>query len=198
MKDPSGNLSIVCLLPLCIQLNFVRCDQCGEGFIQGEGLKRHVLRHKINEGTLTEEEKQQLELAKKPCEFCGRKFADPSALKRHLKSHMGIKDYACTECGKAYSEKRARDNHYNIVHLGVKNFPCDHCGKLFGRYNSLTAHMKTTHSIGNPTSSNPTAQVGIIEPVFINYHSIVNFPYPFAQMGIVLKSFVIASKGICL
>ena len=147
MKDPSGDLSIVCLLPLCIQLNFDRCDQCGEGFIQGEGLKRHVLRHKINEGTLTEEEKQQLELAKKPCEFCGRKFADPSALKRHLKSHMGIKDYACTECGKAYSEKRARDNHYNIVHLGVKNFPCDHCGKLFGRSSALHVHITKIHPL---------------------------------------------------
>ena len=91
-------------------------------------------------------------------------------MKRHLKSHMGIKDYACTECGNAYSEKRARDNHYSIVHLGVKNFPCDHCGKLFGRYNSLTAHMKTTHGIGNPTSSNPTAQVININLVLINYH----------------------------
>ena len=83
---------------------------------------------------------------------------------------MGIKDYACTECGNAYSEKRARDTHYSIVHLGVKNFPCDHCGKLFGRYNSLTAHMKTTHGIGNPTSSNPTAQVRNINLVLINYY----------------------------
>ena len=111
-KDPSGDLSKNCWT----WINFDRCDQCGEGFIQGEGLKRHILRHKINEGTLTEEEKEQLEMAKKPCEHCGQKFADGGALKRLLKSHMGIKDYACTECGNAYSEKRARDNHYNIVH----------------------------------------------------------------------------------
>ena len=96
-----------------------RCDQCGEGFIQGEGLKRHILRHKINDGTLTEEEEEQLEPAKKLCEHYGQKFADGGALKRLLKSHMGIEDYACTDCGIACSEKRARDNHYNIVHLGV-------------------------------------------------------------------------------
>ena len=97
---------------------------------------------KINEGTVTEEEK---ELVKKPCEFCGKKFADGGALKRHLKSHMGIKDYACTECGNAYSEKRARDNHYNIVHLGVKNFPCEQCGKMFGRSSALHVHMTKIH-----------------------------------------------------
>ena len=36
---------------------------------------------KINEGTVTEEEK---ELVKKPCEFCGKKFADGGALKGTL------------------------------------------------------------------------------------------------------------------
>ena len=84
-------------------------------------------------------------MVKKPCEHCGQKFADGGALKRLLKSHMGIKDYACTECGNAYSEKRARDNHYNIVHLGVKNFPCEQCGKMFGRSSALHVHMTKIH-----------------------------------------------------
>ena len=66
-------------------------------------------------------------------------------MKRHLKSHMGIKDFVCSECGNAYSEKRARDNHYNIVHLGVKNFPCDQCGKMFGRSSALHVHMTKIH-----------------------------------------------------
>ena len=131
----------------------VRCDLCGDGFIRKEALDKHTMRHKINDGTITEEEKKQLELEKKPCEFCGRKFGDPSALSRHLKSHMGIKDYVCSECGKAFTEKRYRDDHYNTKHLGLKNYPCEHCGKPFASYNSLSAHMKNIHgTVPNPNS----------------------------------------------
>ena len=118
-----------------------RCDKCGEGFIQNEGLKRHVLRHKINEGTLTEEEKRQIEEQKRPCELCGQKFLDPGALKRHLKSHAGIKDFVCGTCGKTYGSKRAMDLHISVIHLGEKNFPCKECGKQFGRYTTLRVHM---------------------------------------------------------
>ena len=72
------------------------CDLCGKGFIWRSGLNKHTLGHKINDGTITEEERTQLELQKnlkkKTCEFCGRKFGDISHLSRHLKSHKGIKD----------------------------------------------------------------------------------------------------------
>ena len=97
---------------------------------------------KINEGTVTEEEK---ELVKKPCEFWGKKFADEGALKRHLKSYMGIKDFPCSECRNACSKKRARDNHFNIVHLEVNNFPCAQCGKMFGRSSANHVHMTKIH-----------------------------------------------------
>ena len=137
--------------------NLSRCDLCGKGFIWREGLNKHTLRHKINDGTITEEERNRLELQKelqkKTCEFCGRKFGDLSHLSRHLKSHMGIKDYVCSECGKAFTEKRYRDDHYNTKHLGLKNYPCEHCGKPFASYNSLSAHMKNIHgTVPNPNS----------------------------------------------
>ena len=138
-KDLSGE-NFVCW-PTFPKHYFFRCDKCGEGFIQNEGLKRHTLRHKINEGTLTEEEKRQIEEQKKPCELCGQKFLDPGALKRHLKSHAGIKDFVCGSCGKAYGSKRAMDLHISVVHLGEKNFPCKECGKQFGRHTTLRVHM---------------------------------------------------------
>ena len=153
--------------------NIFSCDLCGEGFIRSEAFKRHTLRHKINEGTLTEEEKNQLELQKKPCEFCGRKFGDPSALSRHLKSHMGIKDYVCSECGKAFTEKRYRDDHYNMVHLGLMNYPCEHCGKPFGRYNTLFAHMKQVHGKTPPSRSKRLPQVRTIK-VFIKLENTIS------------------------
>ena len=48
-----------------IDFNIFRCDLCGKGFIWKEGLTKHTLTHKINDGTLTEEERNQLELQKK-------------------------------------------------------------------------------------------------------------------------------------
>ena len=143
--------------------NLSRCDLCGKGFIWREGLNKHTLRHKINDGTITEEERNRLELQKelqkKTCEFCGRKFGDLSHLSRHLKSHMGIKDYVCSECGKAFTEKRYRDDHYNTKHLGLMNYPCEHCGKPFGRYNTLFAHMKQVHGTTPPSRSKRLPQV---------------------------------------
>ena len=100
------------------------CDLCGKGFIWRAGLYKHTLGHKINDGTITEEERTQLELQKnlkkKTCEFCGRKFGDISHLSRHLKSHKGIKDFACSDCGKAFTEKRGMDKHYNKKHLSSR------------------------------------------------------------------------------
>jgi len=142
------------------------CDLCGKGFLRKEGLNKHTLTHKINEGKLTEEEKNKIELQKKPCEFCGRKFSDLTHLSRHLKSHMGIKDYVCSECGKAYTEKRYRDDHYNTVHLGLKNYPCEHCGKSFASYNSLSAHIKNVHGIAPKPKSTTSPQAAKVQTEF--------------------------------
>ena len=66
---------------------------------------------------------------------------------------MGIKDHVCSECGQAFTEKRYRDDHYNVKHLGLKTHPCEQCGKLFGSYNSLSAHKKSIHGTApNPKS----------------------------------------------
>ena len=89
-----------------------------------------MLRHKINDGTLTEKEKQKLEEEKRRRQ-----------LRQQQKTMAGIKDFICVTCGKAYGTKRAMEAHFNIVHLGEKNFPCQECGKLFGRKTTLQVHM---------------------------------------------------------
>ena len=157
MKDLSRKFLFDKVADMIID-NLFSCDLCGKGFLRKEGLNKHTLTHKINDGKLTEEEKNKLELQKKPCEFCGRKFSDLTHLSRHLKSHMGIKDYVCSECGKAYTEKRYRDDHYNTVHLGLKNYPCEHCGKSFASYNSLSAHIKNVHGIAPKPKSTTSPQ----------------------------------------
>ena len=114
------------------QNNF-RCDLCGKAFLINEYLRQHMIRHKIRSGDLTEEERAKYELQKKkPCEICGRIFNDPSSLRRHLNTHRGIKPYSCDDCGKAFSEKKQRDEHYNSEHLGMNTKkPCEFCGKEF-------------------------------------------------------------------
>ena len=57
-------------------------------------------------------------------------------MSRPLKSHLGIKVYVCSDCGKAFTEKIYRDDHYNMAHSGLKNYPCEHCPKPFASYNN--------------------------------------------------------------
>ena len=134
------------MINLLIHIIFSGVIYVEKGFIWKEGLTKHTLTHKINDGTLTEEERNQLELQKKPCECCGRKFRDPSQMSRPLKYHLGFKDYVCSDCGKAFTEKIYRDNHYNMAHLGLKNYTCEHCRKPFASYNSLSSHVVGTVS----------------------------------------------------
>ena len=103
--------------------------------------------------------KKKLELQKKTCEFCGRKFDHPSAFYRHRKTHMGIKNHICSECGQAFTEKRYMDDHYNVKHLGLKNYPCEHCGKLFGSHNSLANHKKSIHGTGPSAQSSNVSKI---------------------------------------
>ena len=73
----------------------------------------------------------------------GQIFNCKSNLKRHLKSHLGIKDNKCDQCGKLYSSDRSLQQHITRVHLGQREFECELCEKTFTRIASLKVNNLT-------------------------------------------------------
>jgi len=122
------------------------CDLCGVGFTFKGGLRKHKLKHMIDEGTYDEDV-----IAIKECKECGKAFYSNAHLRRHMKSHMGIKDFHCNICGKSFAANRNLQQHVEIIHekAGERPFSCEECGKTFTRMNALKHHM-LLHS-GKPT-----------------------------------------------
>ena len=141
-----------------------------------------MLRHKINDGTLTEKEKQKLEEEKRRRQ-----------LRQQQKTLAGIRDFICVTCGKAYGSKRAMEAHYNIVHLGEKNFPCQECGKLFGRKTTLQVHM-LSHTGELPFQANMIylKEKQCFKLRFVFYHNQISLIY----LYILLLHFLLTSSAI--
>lgn len=51
-----------------------------------------------------------------PCHVCGVHFSNKANLDRHLRSHFGIKPYACKLCSVRCTQKSNLHQHINIVH----------------------------------------------------------------------------------
>ena len=82
------------------------------------------------------------------CSECGKAFSQKENLKAHKVVHTKEKNYQCSECGKAFGCKGALNKHM-VVHTGAIIFTCTICNKQYSYRESLTYHMMV-HSNDRP------------------------------------------------
>uniref|UniRef100_A0A8C4W9J3 HIC ZBTB transcriptional repressor 1 n=1 Tax=Gopherus evgoodei TaxID=1825980 RepID=A0A8C4W9J3_9SAUR len=106
--------------------NLYVCIPCGKGFPSSEQLNAHVEAH-------TEEE-----LYHKAASDLGD---IRGTMTRHMRSHLGLKPFACDACGMRFTRQYRLTEHMRI-HSGEKPYECQVCGGKFAQQRNLISHMK--------------------------------------------------------
>lgn len=70
---------------------------------------------------------------------------------RHMRSHLGLKPFACDSCGMRFTRQYRLTEHMRI-HSGEKPYECQVCGGKFAQQRNLISHMKM-HSSGGTAGS---------------------------------------------
>lgn len=65
---------------------------------------------------------------------------------RHMRSHLGLKPFACDACGMRFTRQYRLTEHMRI-HSGEKPYECQVCGGKFAQQRNLISHMKM-HAVG--------------------------------------------------
>ena len=118
-----------------------KCEKCEKVLSERSKLVKHMLKHEIEDGTISVEKLQRHERKRTDCEDCGKSFYSQSELVRHMKGHKGIKEFHCDKCEKSYTSHTSLAQHIDVIHLDKRPFACNECGKLFGRRTSLKIHV---------------------------------------------------------
>ncbi|XP_038105377.1 zinc finger protein 16-like [Culex quinquefasciatus] len=107
------------------------CQQCERAFKRKTELEVHMNSHQIEPSFF--------------CPTCSAGFKCQASLRRHHKSvHLGLKRFACPECGRQFAQKTHLQQHA-AVHVEEATVPCELCGKLFKTDFIRRMHVNTEH-----------------------------------------------------
>ncbi|KAL5278849.1 hypothetical protein ACFFRR_003467 [Megaselia abdita] len=104
-----------------------KCSQCGKSYVHRYNLKRHEIRHTLQE---------DLE-----CNICGEKFVEQTTYKKHIRTHKT--DYKCNLCSRFYENKVELMGHQLKFHW--EKFMCGFCTITYFSMESLQDHLKEEH-----------------------------------------------------
>ncbi|KAL1377379.1 hypothetical protein pipiens_004181 [Culex pipiens pipiens] len=115
------------------------CKQCDRTFARRTHLAEHMLSHKA-EPTFF-------------CKLCPAAFKNQTNLRRHEKNvHLGLKPFACEECGKCFAQKVQLHQHLE-VHLEQATIPCGLCDMKFKTEFRRRVHQRTLHINNKPLTA---------------------------------------------
>ncbi|KAI3372006.1 hypothetical protein L3Q82_006877 [Scortum barcoo] len=67
--------------------------------------------------------------------------APRGTMTRHMRSHLGLKPFACEECGMRFTRQYRLTEHMR-VHSGEKPYECQLCGGKFTQQRNLISHLR--------------------------------------------------------
>ncbi|CAB3407798.1 unnamed protein product [Caenorhabditis bovis] len=103
-----------------------QCPHCDRVYVSMPALSMHILTHNANH----------------QCHLCGKRFSRLWLLQGHLRSHSGIRPFACAHCGKTFADRSNLRAHI-LTHTGDKRFACDKCGRRFALRAYLNRHAES-------------------------------------------------------
>ena len=143
------------------------CDICGKGFTVKE-FKNRFQKHRK-----TCEANGPKIVIEKICKECDKTFQTLSQYKRHMVFHTKAKAFQCSDCEKAYADKRNLMKHVLLLHPlnatqfdRVKNNPCDLCDEHFAMKSEVALHKVHVHGESYFTSCD-TCGKGFIKNDYI-------------------------------
>lgn len=79
------------------------------------------------------------------CATCGKGYMTAPRLRKHSEVHISG-SFPCSECGRVFTMRAARDSHKATAHTKGSRYECPHCYIRFDSYYHRMTHLKEAHS----------------------------------------------------
>ena len=97
-------------------------------------------KHAFQNATLLNYHNRYLHKGVKVCKICHTLLASEAAMRKHMKTHGGLTEYKCNECGKIFSKRGTWYHHRSNFHKNKGKYVCTICTKTFSTSTNLKTH----------------------------------------------------------